>query len=207
MPLRHFSLPLPLANASLHGQLLCPATARRLFVIAKPHRIAINDPVAQYFLQAGEAILAAELLTEREAAYAEATQDTARLTARLLQLLEFIDADADTQNLDLVLLASEDVSPAALRAAARRDAQVAALVAYGGLIDRAGREALQLLRAPLLFLCAAEDHYARAAWQRARIHLSCPYASQVLAPGAETAAQIAAWLTERPTQAAHLRRL
>ena len=59
---RLFSL--PLAHASLHGQLLRPAAACNLLVIAKPHRIAINDPLAHYFVQAGYAVLATELLTE-----------------------------------------------------------------------------------------------------------------------------------------------
>lgn len=191
---RHFSL--PLSNATLHGQLLRPDGAKRLLLIPKPHRIAIADPGAQYFLQAGDAVLAAELLTEREAAYAEATQDTARLAARLLHLLEFIREDADTQNLPLALLASDDLTPAALRAAARRDTQVAALVATGGLIDRAGLEALQLLAAPLLFLCPATDHYALAAWQRAQKHLTCPHAAHTLAPGEEATPRIAAWLAK-----------
>ena len=131
---RLFSL--PLAHASLHGQLLRPAAACNLLVIAKPHRIAINDPLAHCFVQAGYAVLATELLTEREAAYAEAAQDTARLTSRLLQLLALIQEDADTRDLNLILLASDDVSPAAVRAAARRDTQVAAVVACGGLVDR-----------------------------------------------------------------------
>ena len=194
---RLFSL--PLAHASLHGQLLRPAAACNLLVIAKPHRIAINDPLAHYFVQAGYAVLATELLTEREAAYAEAAQDTARLTSRLLQLLALIQEDADTRDLNLILLASDDVSPAAVRAAARRDTQVAAVVACGGLVDRAGLEALNLLRAPLLFLYSGENVYADKAWQRAQRHLSCPHDSQRLSAGADAAPLIAGWLEERLT--------
>ena len=58
---RLFSL--TLAHANLHGQLLRPAAACNLLVIAKPHRVAINDPLVLYFPQAGYAVLVTELLT------------------------------------------------------------------------------------------------------------------------------------------------
>ena len=124
------------------------------------------------------------------------------LASRLLHFLALIQEDADTRDLNLILLASDDVSPAALRAAARRDTQVAAVVACGGLVDRAGLEALQLLRAPLLFLCSSDNTYADNAWQRARKHLSCPHDSQQLPAGADVTPLIAGWLAERLTGAA-----
>lgn len=197
---RHFSL--PLAHASLHGQLLRPENAQRLIVVAKAHRIALHDPVAQFFIARGDAVLAAELLTEREAAYAEATQDTARLTNRLLQLLEFIREDADTQHLCLALYVSDDVSPAAVRAAARRDTQITALAAHGGLIDRAGREALQLLRTPLFYICAPEDTYARRAWERAKTHLAGAHSEHFLASGEDPTPALTAWLSQQLTYVA-----
>ena len=97
------------------------------------------------------------------------------------------------------LIALAGQSPAAVRAAARRDTQVAAVVACGGLVDRAGLEALNLLRAPLLFLYSGENVYADKAWQRAQRHLSCPHDSQRLPAGAHAAPLIAGWLEERLT--------
>jgi hypothetical protein len=59
------------------------------------------------------------------------------------------------------------VAPAAIRAAAQRDTQVRAVACHGGLIDRAGAQALELLIAPLLMLIDADDDTAFAAYRRA----------------------------------------
>ena len=92
----------------------------------------------------------------------------ALLTPQGKILFDFlIRRDGDMEVLPLAIFATGDTSPAAIRAAAQRDTQVQALACHGGLIDRAGLEALKYLSAPLLMLFDAEDRIGPLAAERA----------------------------------------
>lgn len=166
-----------------------PDSPRGLVLLPKAHRVAVDDPNTLIFRQAGYAVLAIELLSEREMHYADAAQDVARLTARLLDVLALAERDGDMERLPLVIFASGEATPAALRAAARRDAQVRALAVHGGPIDRAGLEALRMLAAPLLMLSDTDE----PGWQRAAAHLGRPHAGRILAPGETAGSAAVAW--------------
>lgn len=185
------------AAGKLFGQLSGEDEKRGLILLPKPHRIAAHDSEAEIFRQRGHAVLAIELLSEREMHYADATQDVARLSARLLDVLDLIQRDGDMSGQACAIHASADIVPAALRAAARRDRQVQALCACGGLIDRAGVEALQSLRAPLLMLFSDDDPLPEAAWERALRHLSCPAEARRLQAGENPATPALAWFAPR----------
>ena len=105
-----------------------------------------------------------------------------------------IRIDGDLERLPLSVLAHGDSTPAAIRAAARRDAQVDTLICHGGLVDRAGLQSLQLLTAPLLMLFEHDDDSGPPAWERASRHLGGPHAMHRLAAGESPLAVMLQWL-------------
>lgn len=197
------SLLLETPAGRLHGQLALPDNPKGLVLLPKPHRIAVDDAVATTFQQHGYAVLAMELLTEREMRFADATQDVARLTRRLLDLLDLIRRDGDMENQPCAIQVSDELVPAAIRVAAQRDRQILAVAACDGLIDKAGVQALELLAAPLLMLFRDEGELVSLAWQRALKYLSCPVEAHRLAveenPAIPAIRWFAAYLPRPPT--------
>ena len=61
-------------------------------------------------------------------------------------------------------------------------------------IDRAGREALDCLKAPLLTLFDPEDSPGHTAFQRAAAHLVNVHEQVTLEPGEDIVEKVAAWL-------------
>lgn len=190
---RHFLLSTP--HGSLHGHLERPDHPRGLVLVARVHNALADSLIAANLAARGYAILSMELLTAQEMHFADAAQNVPRLTQRLLDILDLIHEDGDTLDLPLAIFASGEVTPAAIRVAARRDLQVRALACHGGLIDRAGLEALRLMSAPLLMLFDAADEVEKAAFRRARPHLRSINEEQTLDIGADASLHVAAWLT------------
>lgn len=189
---RHFSLSTP--HGSLHGQLERPERPRGLVLVARVHHALADSVIAANLAARGYAILNMELLTAQETHFVDAAQNVPRLSQRLLDVLDMIRDDGDTEDLPLALFAVGEVTPAAIRVAAQRDMQVHALACHGGLIDRAGLQALKLLRAPLLMLFDAGNAIDKAVFHRALPHLSTIHEERVLADGEDAAASVAAWL-------------
>jgi len=183
------------AYGSLHGELVVPEQARGLVVIAHPHRIALNDAAAQQLLDYGYAVFGTMLLSEREMQFPDATQDVARLTRRLLDIIELSNHDEDMQALPLALFVSGDVTPAAIRAAAQRDTRVLVIAALGGNVDRAGLQALGMLNAPLLMLLDPSAGPSPEAWERVRTRIDAPTESQTLETGENPGLRLANWLS------------
>jgi dienelactone hydrolase len=190
---RHFSLSTP--HGSLLGHLERPDHPRALVLVASVHNAQADSVIAANLAARGYAILSMELLTTQETHFIDAAQNVPRLTQRLLDILDLIRDDGDTLDLPLAIFASGEVTPAAIRVAARRDLQVRALACHGGLIDRAGLEALQLMSAPLLMLFDAADEVEKAAFRRARPHLRAISEEQILEIGEDASLPIANWLT------------
>ncbi|MDR1994272.1 hypothetical protein [Azonexus sp.] len=189
---RHFTLSTP--QGPLHGYLERPEQPRGLMLIAHIERTDRGDLIATGLVAQGYATLNMELLTARERQFADTAQNVPRLSQRLLDLLDLLRDDGDTEDLPLALFAAGDVTPAAIRVAAQRDMQVRVLACHGGLIDRAGRQALELMNAPLLMLFDADDDLNQAAFRRARSHLHGPYSELVLAADEDAEPYIGAWL-------------
>ena len=181
-------------HGPLHGQLERPDAPRGIILLARAHHAPIDTLIAESLTWHGYAIFSGELLSSQEARFTDATQNVPRLTQRLLDILDLIRHDGDMQNLPLAIFANGDTTPAAIRAAAQRDTQVKALACHGGLVDHAGRQALELLVAPLLMLFDANDEFAPAAFRRASGYLSCPHEMQTLATGEDPVIRIAEWL-------------
>ena len=181
-------------HGPLHGLLDCPDEARGLVVLARAHHAPLDVIITANLAARGYAIFAIELLSSQEAHFADATQNVPRLAQRLIDVLDLIRHDGDMQNLPLAIFASGDTTPAAIRAAAQRDTQVRALACHGGIVDRAGLQALELLVAPLLMLFDADDEFAPAAYKRAAGHLSCLHEMHILDLGEDPVIRVAAWL-------------
>ncbi len=180
-------------HGSLHGQLNLPDAPRGLILIARVHHAEEDAAIASAFAEFGCATLTMELLTAQEVQFPDATQNVPRLTQRLIDILDLTRQDGDMAPLPLAIFTSGDVGPAAIRAAARRDMLVRAVACHGGLIDRAGIQALDLLVAPLLMLFDAADLIGQAAYQRATSHLGGVHAMRLVEIGEDPAALAATW--------------
>jgi dienelactone hydrolase len=191
--IRHIALHTP--HGSLHGQLERPDDPRGLIVLARSHHLPIDTTISANLAARGYAILAMELLTAHELQFVDATQNVPRLTQRLIDILDLARHDGDMQELPLCIFASGEIAPAVIRAAAQRDTLVRAVACHGGLIDRAGAQALDLLNAPLLMLIDADDDTAFAAYRRAATHLRCVHEMQVTEIGESPENRVAIWFS------------
>jgi len=180
-------------HGSLHGQLELPEEPRGLILVARAHHAAQDVAISSCFGEFGFATFTMELLTAQEMQYSDATQNVPRLTQRLIDILDMIRIDGDMEKLPLAIFTTGDVAPAAIRAAAQRDTQVMAVACHGGLIDRAGGQALDLLIAPLLMIFNADDLAGNAAWQRAASRLACTHEMQIIDIGEDPAKPAASW--------------
>lgn len=192
--IRHIVLHTP--HGSLHGQFERPENPRGLILLIRSHRVPDDDTMLATLAASGFAVLAMDLLTAHELQFADATQNVPRLSQRLLDVLDLIRNDGDMQDLALGIHARSDTVPAAIRCAAQRDIQVRALVCHGGLVDRAGLQALELLAAPLLMRVDPDDAPAAAAYQRAAAHLNGKHQLRTLAAGDHGLAEVSAWFAE-----------
>jgi hypothetical protein len=182
-------------HGPLHGQLEIPDHPHGLVLLARTHHAPIDVIIAANLAGRGYAIFGMELLSVQEAQFADATQNVPRLTQRLIDILDLIRHDGDMQDLPLALFATGDASPAAIRAAAQRDTQVRVLACHGGLIDRAGLQALKLLEAPLLNLFDVDDNFGKTAFQRAAVYLADIHEMHVLNIGEDPVMRVAAWFS------------
>lgn len=191
---RHITLQTP--HGSLHGQLERPDFPRSLILLARSHHVPLDAVTTTRLAAQGYAVFVMELLSAHELQFADATQNVPRLAQRLIDILDMIRNDGDMQYLPLGIIASGDIAPAAIRAAAQRDAQVKAVVCHGGLIDRSGVQALDLLVAPLLVLFDTDDAIGETSYQRAASHLRCVHQRQVLKIGEDPVLPVAAWFSK-----------
>jgi len=180
-------------HGSLHGQLALPDNPCGLILIARAHHAAEDAAISASFAEFGCATLTMELLTAQEVQFPDATQNVPRLTQRLIDILDMTRKDGDMAPLPLAIFTSGDVGPAAIRAAAQRDTLVRAVACHGGLIDRAGAQALDLLVAPLLMLFDTADLIGKTAYQRATSHLGGVHAMQSVGIGEDPAGVAANW--------------
>jgi dienelactone hydrolase len=188
------SITLQTPHGPLHGQLDRPDSPRGLILLARAHHAPADTVIAADLASHGYAVFRMELLTAQEAQFVDATQNIPRLAQRLIDLLDLIRNDGDMQDLPLAIYATGDTTPAALRAAAQRDTQVAVLACHGGLIDRAGLQAINLLEAPLLMLFDADDEIGLKAAQRAASHLRARHELISLEPGEAPGNRIIEWI-------------
>jgi putative phosphoribosyl transferase len=119
-----------------------------------------NRQVARALHAAGMATLLVDLLTAEEEAADRRTGehrfDIDLLARRLDHIIDRMRQSRETQELEIGLFGASTGAAAALITAARRPAEIRAVVSRGGRPDLAG-DALSDVRAPTLFIVGARD--------------------------------------------------
>lgn len=163
----------------LHGQLSLLAEVSGIVVLAHAAMV-LDEPdalMAAQFRQAGFSTLSVDLLARQEEHFPDVHNNVSLLAKRLLEFIDLIKnrmllGEIPTQALGLC--AAGVTSPVAVRVAAQRDLEVAAVVCRGGLIDLAGALYLHSLTSPLLVLAEETDTHHIAISRRALQEISCP---------------------------------
>lgn len=156
--------PLDVAIPPLAGSLTLPATATGLVVFVHGSGSGRHSPrnrhVADALAARGLATLLVDLLTPDEAARdqrsAELRFDVDLLASRVATTVDWADLQPHTRGLRVGLFGASTGAAAALIAAARRPAAIAAVVSRGGRPDLA-HHALPRVTAPTLLIVGARD--------------------------------------------------
>ncbi len=152
------------AGVTLEGNLGIPAPAGGIVLFAHGSGSSRHSPrnrmVAGHFREAGLATLLIDLLTAEEEQIDLRTRhlrfDIDLLSERLSGAVDWISGQAETASLRIGCFGSSTGAAAALRAAAARPEQVAAVVSRGGRPDLAG-DALARVMAPTLLIVGGND--------------------------------------------------
>ena len=170
----------------LPGTLALPEHARGIVLFAHGSGSSRLSPrntmVARALDGAGMATLLFDLLDPREAADRRKVFDIPLLASRLELALDWIGAERTTAALAVGLFGASTGAAAALRAAARRPEQVAAVVSRGGRPDLAA-DALSSVIAPTLLIVGGHDELVIELNRRALAQLTCPKRLEIV-PGA-----------------------
>ncbi|WP_133743366.1 phosphoribosyltransferase family protein [Actinorugispora endophytica] len=163
---------LPAGDEHLDGDLTTPAAVRGAVVLALGHgRLTPhNRAIGAVLRSGGYATLLLDLLTPAETEKDGDEVGTEVLGERLEAAVRWLRRAVAVADSPVGLFGSGAGAPAALAAAARLPADVAAVVAHGGRIDLDG-EALGRVRAPTLVLVQGADSFVRelAEWSLARL--------------------------------------
>ncbi len=130
-----------------------------------------NQAVADALVEAGFATFLLDLLTKQEALQRANVFDIDLLADRVLDAVAWVQGAPDLQDLPIGLFGASTGAAAALKAAAARPAEVAAVVSRGGRPDLAGDD-LDRVTAPTLLVVGGDDEpvltWNREAGQRLR---------------------------------------
>ena len=175
-----FGIPLsvPSEHGPLHGTLDLLPEAHGLVVLAHA-ALALDGRdgvLAVIFRHAGLSTLSVDLLAAQEEHFPDVHNNVPLLSKRLLDFLGLIKHRTllgEIAAQPLGLYAANATSPVAIRTAALRDHDIAAIVCRGGLIDLAGMLYLRSLESPLLMLVEETDSRHIASSRRALQEIRC----------------------------------
>ncbi|WP_293032023.1 dienelactone hydrolase family protein [Natronococcus sp.] len=170
-------------GAELEGELLVPEGATGLVLFAHGSGSSRHSPrnnfVAERVRDRGVGTLLFDLLTEREDRIYETRFDIPLLTDRLVGATRWLRNREEAADLNVGYFGSSTGSAAALRAAARPETDVAAVVSRGGRVDMA-EDSLERVSTATLFLVGGDDdpvlEWNEAAYNR----LSCEKSLEVI---------------------------
>lgn len=154
----------PVHAVSLEGNLALPEGAKGLVLFAHGSGSSRFSPrnrfVARSLQEAGLATLLIDLLSPQEEALdvrtAELRFDLPFLARRLAEVIDWLEADPQTQNLPVGLFGASTGGGAALMAAVERPERVKAVVSRGGRPDLAA-PVLPRVSVPTLLIVGGED--------------------------------------------------
>lgn len=167
---------IPVEDVELEGMLEVPQGATGLVVFAhgsgSSRKSPRNNFVAEVLRNRGPGTLLFDLLTEQEDRVRENRFDIPLLTDRLVAVTDWVWSRESTRDLDVGYFGSSTGAAAALRAAARLDDDIDAVVSRGGRVDMAA-EVLDDVRAPTLFVVGGADTDVLELNREAYDRLSC----------------------------------
>jgi putative phosphoribosyl transferase len=170
----------------LPGELVLPAAPTGLVLFAHGSGSSRLSPrnifVADVLHASSLGTLLFDLLTDAEAADRTNVFDIALLADRLGEALAALARRADLARLPCGLFGASTGAGAALVAAARDPARVAAVVSRGGRPDMAG-DSLPEVRAPTLLIVGGDDHTVLQLNREALQQLRCEKRLEIV-PGA-----------------------
>lgn len=166
------SLSLRSEHGLLHGRLDVQPGAAGIVVLAHAAEAlgARDAQLTECFHRFALSTLSVDLLSHREERYADVHHNVPLLARRLLEFLALIKERTARGEIDaqpIGLYAANYASPVAIRVAALRDHDIAAVVCRGGLIDLAGMLYVRTLTSPLLLLAEDDDEAHTASNRRA----------------------------------------
>jgi putative phosphoribosyl transferase len=170
----------PTDSAPLAGDLVVPGRVRSLVVIAEsagsPRNSSRDRALAAAFRQGGMGTLLLDLLTEREqredARTARHRFDIPFLAGRLVSAVDWLEQRPETADVPVCLFGADTAAAAILLAAAERPGRVSVVVSRGGRPDLAD-DALDRVRAPVLFIVGDDETDIRLG-QEAASRLKAP---------------------------------
>ncbi|HEX6050565.1 MAG TPA: dienelactone hydrolase family protein [Gemmatimonadaceae bacterium] len=181
---------IPVRDGMLAGDLNIPGGATGIVIFAHGSGSGRHSPrnqlVAEALGNAGLATLLPDLLTEAEEQEDELTGalrfDIGFLTSRLVDVIHWVAAQAETRGLEIGLFGASTGAAAAIAAAAMEAGHVHAVVSRGGRPDLAGR-VLSLVSAPTLLIVGGDDVHVLALNRDAYARMRCEKRLAVV-PGA-----------------------
>lgn len=187
---------LRLPHDKLHGRLFLPGRPASVVLVAGVSPTPLIQEGAERLMAHQYGVLTMAFLTHQEHGFPDVPHNVPMLTQRVLETLNVLHQDPDTKHLPVAILACGPLTPACIRAAAQRDAQVRALVGFGGHADLAGRQYLSLLSAPYLALLEADDAPAAHSYEQADHLIHPPHEQRWLQAMENPADAAAAWFAQ-----------
>jgi dienelactone hydrolase len=171
---------IPIADATLEGDLAIPAGASGIAVFAHGSGSSRHSPrnrsVARVIRKAGVGTLLFDLLTREEESVDLYTRhlrfDIELLAERLIRATGWLAEQEEARNLRIGYFGSSTGAAAALMAAARLGEKIGAVVSRGGRPDLAGA-ALPLVKSPTLLIIGGDDQPVIELNQRAYEQMRC----------------------------------
>ncbi|MGE5619901.1 MAG: dienelactone hydrolase family protein [Sphingomonadaceae bacterium] len=159
-PLRELSVEIPSRAGALKGILGLPPDPRGVVIFAHGSGSSRFSPrnsfVARVLQEGGIATLLMDLLTEEEAEDRTQVFDIDLLTERLLEATAWVRGHPDLGGIPVGYFGASTGAAAALKAAAREGASIAAVVSRGGRPDLAG-DVLARVVSPTLLIVGGND--------------------------------------------------
>ncbi|MFC4541409.1 dienelactone hydrolase family protein [Halosolutus amylolyticus] len=167
---------IPVDDVTLEGMLEIPADAPGVVVFAhgsgSSRKSPRNNFVADVIRDRGLGTLLFDLLTEEEDRIRDNRFDIPLLTDRLVAATEWLWDREATRDASVGYFGSSTGAASALRAAARLQDAVDAVVSRGGRVDMAS-DVLDEVRAPTLFIVGGGDTQVLELNREAKAQLSC----------------------------------
>jgi putative phosphoribosyl transferase len=154
---------IPIGTATLEADISVPAKARGVVVFAHGSGSSRHSPrnrnVAELLNERGMATVLTDLFTDEEEHIDTMTRelrfDVRLLAQRLTAIVDWTTREHDVGRLPIGLFGASTGAAAALETAARRPAEIHAVVSRGGRPDLAN--SLDLVRAPVLLIVGSAD--------------------------------------------------